>query len=91
MRLPTNLKYQNNWFPNYLKERTTDEQTDGLMDQSFTLTWFLTTTVFYEASVVKNFGEKLGGGGGGVTGPSTCYGPGNKLTQGGLDFPNGYT
>ena len=39
---------------NYLKVRTTDGQTDGLMDQLFTLTWFL-TTVFYEASVVTKF------------------------------------
>ena len=45
-----------NLFPNYLKMWTTDGQTDGLMDQSFTLTWFLTTT-FYEASVVT---AKLG-------------------------------
>ena len=29
-----------NWFPNYLKMRITDGQTDGLMDQPFTLTWF---------------------------------------------------
>ena len=55
MRLPMKLKYLNNWFPIYLKMRTTDGQTDGLMDQSFKLTWFL-TTAFYETSVVTKFG-----------------------------------
>ena len=44
---------------NYLKVRTTDGQTDGLMDQLFTLTWFL-TTAFYEASVVTKFCGKTG-------------------------------
>ena len=43
---------------------TTDGQTDGPMDQSFTLTWFLTTAqAFYEASVVTKFGGETGGHG----------------------------
>ena len=40
--------------------QTTDGQTDGLMDQWFTLTWLL-TTAFYEAVVATKFGEKTGG------------------------------
>ena len=43
--------------------RTIDGQIGGLMDQSFTLIWFL-TTAFYEASFVTKFGRKTGGGGG---------------------------
>ena len=40
--------------------QTTDGQTDGLMDQWFTLTWLL-TAAFYEAVVATKFGGKTGG------------------------------
>ena len=38
--------------------RKTDGRTDGLMNQSFTLTWSV-TTAFYEAVVATKLGKKL--------------------------------
>ena len=49
--------------------RTTDRQTDERMDQSFTVTWSV-TTAFYEAIVAPKVGKNLKGARAPLRGPS---------------------